>query len=429
MAKNKLRYAFYLSLLVLTIVSFSACDSISPLGEEPKASNSQLIDSIQAWYNDQVSIEDVVSKSLDSTIIDNDKLMRRFPPDWNNAQFIETNRGDRAMVAKLGEDYDLSFDGKTARARVIIVTLDNNDQPKSGEILGFASFNASHLEDISGLAQAYLEDDFGSLDIAASRYSMRFKLRDIIVAQPGKRSFSIPAEAKRCYGVKDSGSKQLVEWVCVEVTDGWQTCAGSYCGEEWYDTWWECHISGGGGGGEDGGDPSSGGSGGGGTGGGGTTPPVNTIDHTTLPQQPPDCSQTQTDPRLIAWCEGRVPAGAERAVIENAIARIAANGGACYNIANTLSNMLNSQEIRIFNQTNQSFGGAAKPYGDWMVISDRFITTYEINRTPDGNINLASALTHEADHILNNTSSSTDELGHLIGYDGFHTVNSIGCSQ
>ncbi|MFK7844624.1 MAG: hypothetical protein AB8G77_04930 [Rhodothermales bacterium] len=151
------------------------------------------------------------------------------------------------------------------------------------------------------------------------------------------------------------------------------------------------------------------------------------MDITQLPNQPPDCSKSNLSNQEQEWCNGRVPVGTELTKISNSLSRIASKGGACYAVAGKLGDLLTNGNLKIFDFSSQAFGGAAPLGGDWMIIANTWLTTWEINKTSTG-LNLDATLTHEADHLLINTSSATDAVGHLLGSGGVHTLNSQASS-
>lgn len=166
---------------------------------------------------------------------------------------------------------------------------------------------------------------------------------------------------------------------------------------------------GGGGGGDDWGDPSCDpqwdecydDGGGGGSGGGGDplgncnvdhpteecpntpeSPPLDTDDNDDLSVAPPDCTSRNLEPEEVAWCQGDTLNTYYMNLLNGVFQQIADR---CPFLGDDWTRVQGN--IRLFQWEGESFGGAARAGGDWMLLSYQWIDA-------DPELTLAHELLH-----------------------------------
>lgn len=121
------------------------------------------------------------------------------------------------------------------------------------------------------------------------------------------------------------------------------------------------------------------------------------------------------DPKIKAWCAGHIPNSTELPRINAALSRMHQIGGVCDALATIGDALIAHNTLRIFPQSNYTFGGAA-PHGggssgpnSWAIVSRDF-TAYLYDSSHAGvvanrntglryHITLQSELAHELDHL------------------------------
>ena len=155
-------------------------------------------------------------------------------------------------------------------------------------------------------------------------------------------------------------------------------------------------------------------------------PPLPSPDVFTSSDSIPSCT-SPANIHALAWCVGRVPPPAERALIQAAITRMLALGGVCATRAGTLQGLLEKDRIKLVVPVEYPYGGAAPQGGgdnSWIVLSFAWVTNFfDASHATSGEPyqrTLQQTLAHEADHLAG--LAHTDSAGIL-------TPNSLACDD
>ena len=146
-----------------------------------------------------------------------------------------------------------------------------------------------------------------------------------------------------------------------------------------------------------------------------------------LGEDPPDCTEPQTDQWAIDYCARRPPTPAERGYLEAAISNIDSRGGVCNGMADDARSLLASGDLQLYPRTANSQGGYGSP-DLGVYLEEGWIAWHTGVHTmidDAGNTlerNLEQALVHELDHYRG-IYSHTD-----VNAGAFRTTNSALCS-
>ena len=165
----------------------------------------------------------------------------------------------------------------------------------------------------------------------------------------------------------------------------------------------------------------------GGDGGAGPAPLPLGDDEIPEDEDPPDCSEPQTEPWAIDYCAAREPNDAEQAKLTTAYNNIKARGSVCVRLAQVADSLMAAGDFRLYTPGPDTKGGwARRDLGIW--IDEAWPSSWDSGSSAEtdslGNPlqrNLEQTIAHEADHYIG-LDHSDSEAG------GFRTLNSGTCS-
>lgn len=219
------------------------------------------------------------------------EMVRRYPPDWENAETWDNGNGGYFLATLLGRGVQDLRPGDTkvsvVRTLVADVTLDGDVVPGSMHLIEFAGrdLDATQFKDYVDQWQA---GDFGDTPLLVAEYTIGYSSTGAFFYQPGRAPIRTRMVLRRYNGAGKDGSPDMIcyesivyEWMCGEALG---PIYGSDCVWVGFPKHTCVYVNSGGGGGSGSGggggrdNPGNGGSGGGGGSNGDSKNPVDDED-------------------------------------------------------------------------------------------------------------------------------------------------------
>ena len=274
-----------ISLLVSALFLLNGCDSA--IESEPDA-GPDLISQVRSWYETtlplhQDSLE--VSYKTEGRFKVLAAMVKKYPPDWDNAVAFRSTSGSHHVAALLGagESTACFSNPELTVIRTFIGDVNARGRVTQGRLVEFVSSVSLSTGSLAEYAKQWLSGDFGDTPMLAAEYSIGYAERGAMMHTPGDTD-PVPQPVSLKRRVSVLGKTQETIWWCFETVyadicvDGPYPTGSPSPGEgctEQVETTCVC-ISGctgggdgGGGGGPSGGDGGYTGGGGGGGGGDG----------------------------------------------------------------------------------------------------------------------------------------------------------------
>lgn len=167
-----------------------------------------------------------VSEALDDSMVVAvlAKMVRQYPPDWENAETWDTGDGGYFLATLLGQNViDISpTDFKVSVIRVLIanVNLDGNVGPGSMHLVEFAGRDLD-MTQFKGYVDQWLKGDFGDTSILVAEYTIGYASAGAFFYQPGKKPKSVTMALRR---IAVEGKAQTYDTICYTVVEWEEQC-------------------------------------------------------------------------------------------------------------------------------------------------------------------------------------------------------------